>query len=369
MLRRTWRSTLGGLLLTLLTYPAFSFAGQWINPKEAIGDPWLARLQQGRKELNPGEKEDLARYGYTGLELMTYADYNSFTGEDYDNFWRIVHISPTRHIQIKLWLERGKHLFKHYRDLLTYNGIQPEDIMLKFRLVYFYPPAQWGWGIVNFTYLRSEDFDRKYPRRKTEAWRWLPDRRKVSRGSNNDRADSFQGSEMTQDDFRWRRVWSEDHRILGEDTFDGKKCLVVESVHHDPTYYLSKRVTWIEMEHFLDLHEEQFDKKGQPLKVIRRRWRQYQPWGYWAREEWDGYNLQTQARTLLQKYDWIYDQGLPEDFFRSRELRKEYHWRNPRRDAIPPIRGLSDLSPIPQIRIAFWDHLGVKLSQKGGSLE
>jgi hypothetical protein len=44
----------------------------WVNPKIVVGDPMKARLQQGRKELTSLEKEEIARYGYTGLEIMTY---------------------------------------------------------------------------------------------------------------------------------------------------------------------------------------------------------------------------------------------------------------------------------------------------------
>lgn len=60
------------LFSPLLFSAAFVFAAHWINPREVLKDPMIARLQQGRKELTPREREEIEKYGYTGLEIMTY---------------------------------------------------------------------------------------------------------------------------------------------------------------------------------------------------------------------------------------------------------------------------------------------------------
>jgi hypothetical protein len=63
------------LLFLLWTIPASCLeADRWINPKDLVGDPSLVQLQMGKKELTGIEKEEIKRYGYTGLEVMTYVD-------------------------------------------------------------------------------------------------------------------------------------------------------------------------------------------------------------------------------------------------------------------------------------------------------
>jgi hypothetical protein len=321
----------------------------WINPKALVGDPNLARLQQGRKELRPQEKQDLTQYGYTGLELMTYADANKECAKDEEAFQRLIGISSNGSIRSDVSLRRQKYYRASYKDNLTYNNkYKPGKVWAKRRGIYTDPPDKRGWNWIAYMFLRSENF-----RRLEEGWMWRPDTRKVLRYTVTPQEESYIGTEITFDDFRWRKPWEESHRIIGEDTIQGKKCFVVESRHClKSSYYLCKRVTWIESQDFLDLHEEQYDRDGQLWKVIDNQWEQIEPWNYWVRKERYFYDLKTKNRTLLQTYDWIFNQGIDDTFFNPMSLYDNRIWREPR-EPIPPIKSLADIPPPPSVRTKF----------------
>lgn len=162
------------------------------------------------------------------------------------------------------------------------------------------------------------------------------------------------GAVLTWDDHRWREPWEEEHRILGEDTLRREACLVIESRHLDPHYYLGRRVTWVEKAHFTDLHEEQFDRQGRLWKVADKAWEEALPWGYWAR--WYDYwtDLLSGQATVLEYFEWRFDQGFKdEEFAESALLKGVPLWREPKRPLLP-VKDLSELPPRPQVRQEFW---------------
>lgn len=331
------------------------FAGQWINPKDVIGDPMIARLQQGRKELTAWEKEDIKKYGYTGLELMTYVDDNVEPGTtDFEAFERFVQVSADGNVKFFEVTKKLRYYYKDNRALLTYDGIKPGDIENKRLAVVLNPPDRRGFSFLLSTYLNSEKFLQE-----DDGWVWSNTQRKIRRYPTNAKEDAAEGSDITNDDFNFREPWEDDHRILGEDNLRGYNCLVVESKNkYNPNYYLSKRVTWVEVKNFLDIHEEQFDREGKLLKVIDKDWHQVKPWNYWVRWQQNYLNVRTRHRTLYRIFDFIFDQGFKDEEFSRKELEKEYIWRKPK-EPLSPDKILSDLPPEPQVRKEFWSQLGI----------
>ncbi len=166
---------------------------------------------------------------------------------------------------------------------------------------------------------------------------------------------------MSRDDFLWYEPWRENHRIIGEDILQRRRCLVVESRSRNPNYYLGKPVAWVEAENFIDLHEEQFDREGRLGKVIEKKWRLIFPWNYWVKKEENYYNWRTGGRTIVQRYGCVFDQGdADEGFFMSRNMQKQYHWRYPQKGTIPPVHSFADLPTVPPVRRSFWEKIGAR---------
>lgn len=82
-------------------------AGQWVNPREAIQDASLVRLQAGRKELTPLEREEIDQYGVTGLEAMIYLDDNKDPGgRDYEVVERLIQLAFGKHLSVEEWINK-----------------------------------------------------------------------------------------------------------------------------------------------------------------------------------------------------------------------------------------------------------------------
>lgn len=348
--RCPWIGGLAGLLGLLLLFSGVGQAGQWRNPQEVIGNPTLTRLQQGRKELSPGEKEDLQKYGYTGLEVMTYLDDNLDPGGlDADTFRRTVRISTAGLIQSEIWLIKIKYSYRDYKALLIYDRIRPGEVKDKIAGVNLFPPKDRGSAGFSHIYLRSKNFHKR-----EEGLVYLESLRRARRFTPADPQDSWSGTVLSWDDFRWREPWEEDHRILGEDTLRGSPCLVIESRHLDPHYYLSKRITWVERTHFTDLHEEQFDRQGRLWKIADKGWEQVAPWGYWAKRYDYWTDLLSGQSSVVEYFDWRFDLGFKDEEFTESALIKGFGpWREPQRPLLP-IKDLSELPPKPQVRWELW---------------
>lgn len=335
-----------------------SHCDEWINPKDLIKDPALARLQQGRTKLTDQEEKEIKEYGYTGLELITYVDINTRPGKCWDNFERTVVVTEGGHIKVYEWLYKEKYCYKDPVALLTLDGIKPGDIMMKTAGIYLSPPGKRYRGWLYYIYLTSEE---KHAKDK-EGWNWVHELRRYRRSPTTSKDDHWLGSVLTYDDIYLRRPWEEDHTIIGEDIYNGKECLVVESKNRiNPDYYLSKRITWIEKKNFLDLHEEQFDKKGRRSLIIDKLWEQIKPSNYWVRSQWNCICLVTNRRIVRQSYDWRFDQHFDDGEFLPAAMGKEYLWRKSRK--LQPVRHISDLPPKPQVRWEFENRLEIEKRQ------
>jgi len=338
--------------------PGTARADQWINPREAIKDPTIARLQQGRKELTPEEKLDLEKYGFTGLEIMTYLDDNKDPGKDWECFERYLHVGTQGYLKSELYLRRVKYYYPDHRALLTYEGIKPGMIEYKDVSIEIYPPKWKRYSWLSYVYLRAAGKESRFK----DEWIYYKDLRRNRRESFTSKEDSWYGTNLTFDDYGFREPWEENHRIIGEDVFKGKSCFVIESKYKlKPDYYLSKRISWVEKENFIDLHEEQFDREGRLYKVIDNQWEQIKPWNYWVKTQRDYWNVINDTRTVFQNFGWIFDQGLSDGLFLPGILRKEMIPKLPDKD-LPPLTKPADLPPKPKIRQEFWDKQGINLS-------
>ncbi len=109
--------------------PLLSSAGQWVNPQDQFKEVDDVRLQRGKKELSEIEKQEVKKYGFTGLELMTYLFFNQEPGDhDYDSCWNIYNISPQKKIFKTVASDRNIYLFENKVDLITLEGIKPGDV-------------------------------------------------------------------------------------------------------------------------------------------------------------------------------------------------------------------------------------------------
>lgn len=350
-----WRGRFSFLIFLLCIYPYLASAAPWVNPRVAVGDPMIARLPFGRKALTEIQKEEIRRYGFTGLEIMIYVFANEFAGHDWDWFSRITNIGSQGQILNRTFLKKRIYYYKSLRDLLLLNGIRPGDRLYKEVGIFLGPPDSRYNGFVSYLYLTSDE-----QRYEEDDWFWDSPQKKIRRSTFSPKDNPVTNSDLTSDDYHRRRPWGENHTILGEDTFQSKSCLVIESIACvEKNYYLSKRVSWIEKENFLPLHEEQFDRQGRLFRIIEKRWERVKPWNYWNSEEWNIVSLDKGSQTVYLRYDVIFDQGLKDSAISIHLLKREQVWREDNH-APPEIRMAADFPPRPQVQWSFWERIGKK---------
>lgn len=342
------------VILTLLNFfylsSSYSFAGQWLNPKDVIGEPRIAQLLPGQPELSARQKEELKTYGYTAREIMAYLECNKEPGRDNDSINKMDHLDNLGNINSWTWLRRNKHYYRDYRALFSNDGIKPGDIRYKKHIIFFYPTEWERDGYLAHVFYTSEDF-LTWERQ----WGWITKLRRIKLLRSDPKEDSWAGTLLNHNDRELWRSWEEDHQILGKDIINGKHCLVIESKNrYNANLPLSRRVSWVEINNFLDLHEERFDSQGKLCVIADINWEQIKPSNYWVMACRYFAHPSAPARSIYQTYGWIFDQGLKDTDFRLPLIQRERFWRK-NQPAPIAIKNASDFPPPPKVRTEFWD--------------
>jgi len=108
----------------------------------------------------------------------------------------------------------------------------------------------------------------KMPDATDNRWLYIPSVDLIKRISADDKNSSFVGSDFTYEDVSGRH-WSEDnHKLVGEDTYNGRAVYVVESIPKEKYKGFSRKVTFIDKEYMLPVKEEYYNKKDKLERVF-----------------------------------------------------------------------------------------------------
>lgn len=108
--------------------------------------------------------------------------------------------------------------------------------------------------------------------RDDEFYVYVPAVKKVRRMVADGKRDSFMGTVLSFGDVLGYKVFQWEHTLIGEESFEGRKCWVVVSVPkgvtvQDDTGY-SKRQTWIDKENYVGLRMDAWGIDGKLLKTV-----------------------------------------------------------------------------------------------------
>jgi len=127
-------------------------------------------------------------------------------------------------------------------------------------IMFFLSPADVkNTSFMNWTYDSNQGDDQ---------WIYLPALKKTKRISSDSKSDYFMGSDFTYDDLGDRKLEDDTHKLLREETLNGKECYVVESVSIDEDYMYSKTVVWINKSNFIGVKKEFYDEDEDLLKIL-----------------------------------------------------------------------------------------------------
>ncbi len=149
---------------------------------------------------------------------------------------------------------QGKQRVRKLKQYLKDNGTVEKKIM------FFTAPADVkGTSFMNWSYSNGKSDDQ---------WIYLPALKKIKRISSDSKGDYFMGSDFTYDDLGDRHPSEDTHKLLREETVNGVKCYVVQSIPKDEDYMYSKTITWINKANFIGVKKEFYDEDGDLLKIM-----------------------------------------------------------------------------------------------------
>lgn len=186
------------------------------------------------------------------------------------------------------------------------------------QLIRFLAPADVkGTGFLSIEHLDRDD----------DNWLYLPALRKTRRIAGTDKQDRFVATDFAYEDLDPEKLDAYAYEVTGSEAVDGVEAWVVEAVPTDPdkikeTAY-SKRTLWISKDHHLILQARFYDKDGAYVKRLHAEDIRQVPGTY----KWRAYRLtmedmQKGSKTVLEISTYEIDQGVSEDHFTQRYLKR-----------------------------------------------
>ncbi len=152
-----------------------------------------------------------------------------------------------------------------------------------------------------------------------DQWIYLPALKKVKRISSDSKSDYFMGSDFTYDDLGDRKLDADIHKLLREETIDGKECYVVESVSKDEDYMYSKTITWINKDNFVGVKKEFYDEDEELLKTLTIK-NVEKISGFWTITNSEMKNVQKNHKTTMELSEIKINTGVPSSKFTERMM-------------------------------------------------
>jgi len=152
-----------------------------------------------------------------------------------------------------------------------------------------------------------------------DQWIYLPALKKVKRISSDSKDDYFMGSDFTYDDLGDRHPNEDTHKLLREETIDGKQCYVIESIPKDKDYMYSKTITWVIKDIWIGLKKEFYDEDGDLLKVLTvKKYEKIKD--YWVISNTEMKNIQDNHTTKMVLSNIQVDIGIDDNKFTERTM-------------------------------------------------
>lgn len=194
------------------------------------------------------------------------------------------------------------------RDMTILRYDEPGSREQKY-FVYFHKPSD----VKGMTYLVW-----KHPGRDDDRWLYLPALDLVRRVASSDKRSSFVGSHFAYEEISGRGTEEDTHELVSEDD----EFYTVKSVPKDDgSVEFSYFITKIQKSDFVPVKAELYDKKGKLYKTIEAlEIKDVQ--GYPTVTKMKATDLNAGGHTVSEFTDIKYDEGLDEDIFSERALRR-----------------------------------------------
>ena len=201
---------------------------------------------------------------------------------------------------------------KHYR-LMEHVEKRYQDGEFKSKLLlrFIEPKEVRGLSLLNWSRVDQKNDDQ---------WLYIPKLRKVRRIRPSDKSRKFQGTEFIYADFINRDLKLDQYTLLGEDIFKGNPCFLVEVKSINVSGF-GDRIFWIDKKYYLLRKVQYLNDKKKNIKILEV-FDYVKNNQYWTPTKKIMKNLRNGNSTELQVIDIVYDQGVKDEFFSEKYLRR-----------------------------------------------
>lgn len=188
------------------------------------------------------------------------------------------------------------------------KSLEQEDDGDKSLTVFDKPRDVKGTAFLSFSHIETAD----------DQWLYLPALKRVKRISSRNKSGPFMGSEFAFEDLTSFEVAKYSYKYLGDEVLDGVDSFVVEQYPTDKHSGYTRRVVWLDKQHYRVQKMDFYDRKDSLLKTLS--FTQYNQYlgQYWRADQSTMTNHQTGKTTVLDYKNYQFKVGLkPSDFNKS----------------------------------------------------
>jgi uncharacterized protein len=162
-----------------------------------------------------------------------------------------------------------------------------------------------------------------------DIWIYLPALKKTRRLVSSDKKSSFVGTDFSYGDVIGHKVEDWNHKLVKEETIDGKPCFVIESTPKTPEVGqnsgYSKRVGWIEKESFIAIKGEGYDSANALSKRFsaKKLEKVDAANGKWQPMEISAEDVSTGHKTIIEFRNYKANVGVGDEVFTARYLERQ----------------------------------------------
>ncbi|MGB0899264.1 MAG: outer membrane lipoprotein-sorting protein [Psychrobium sp.] len=155
-----------------------------------------------------------------------------------------------------------------------------------------------------------------------EQWLYLPSLKRVKRISSRNKSGPFMGSEFAFEDLSSFELEKFTYKYLRDESCELGNCFVVEQYPVDKNSGYTRRVVWIDSEHYRVSKIDFYDRKDSLLKTLQ--FKQYQIFvnKFWRSLEQVMTNHQTGKSTVLALSNIKFNNGLSSSDFNKNALKR-----------------------------------------------
>ena len=168
-------------------------------------------------------------------------------------------------------------------------------------------------GTVLLSYSHSQKPD--------EQWLYLPALKRVKRISSRNKSGPFMGSEFSYEDLSSFELDKYRYKYLGEDTYEGEKVFIVESIPQYSNSGYSKIIILINQQNYTLAKNDFYDRKGSHLKTLTFSGYKLFLTKFWRAHTYQMVNHQNNRYTTLEWSGYQFDVGLTKKDFSQRKLK------------------------------------------------